>query len=64
MNAGQLAEEWIIAMNARDVERMAALLTEDAVGDEVAESEPRRGVTGSQRATAKSSRDTQTAWQR
>lgn len=43
MNAGQLAEEWIIAMNARDVERMAALLTEDAVGDEVAESEPRRG---------------------
>ena len=43
MNAGQLAEEWIIAMNAHDVERMAALLTEDAVGDEVAEPETRIG---------------------
>jgi len=43
MNAAQLAEEWINAMNAHDLERMAAILTEDAVGDEVAETEPRRG---------------------
>jgi steroid delta-isomerase-like uncharacterized protein len=43
MNTAELAEEWIAAMNAHDVERMAALLTEDAVGDEVAEAEPKRG---------------------
>jgi steroid delta-isomerase-like uncharacterized protein len=43
MSVEQLAEQWIAAMNAHDAERMAALLTEDAVGDEVAESEPRRG---------------------
>lgn len=43
MNTAELAEEWIAAMNAHDVERMAALLAEDAVGDEVAEAEPRYG---------------------
>jgi steroid delta-isomerase-like uncharacterized protein len=43
MNTAELAEEWISAMNARSVERMATLLTEDAVADEVAEAEPRRG---------------------
>jgi steroid delta-isomerase-like uncharacterized protein len=39
----RLAEQWIAAMNAHDVEGMAGLLAEDAVGDEVAEAEPRRG---------------------
>jgi steroid delta-isomerase-like uncharacterized protein len=43
MSVAQLADEWISAMNAHDLERMAAILTEDAVGDEVAETEPRRG---------------------
>lgn len=43
MNTAQLAEEWISAMNAHNVERMASLLTEDAVADEVAEDEPRKG---------------------
>lgn len=42
-SAAQLAEEWVSAMNARNVERMGSLLTEDAIADEVAESEPRRG---------------------
>jgi steroid delta-isomerase-like uncharacterized protein len=43
LNVAQLAEEWISAMNARDLERMGSLLTEDALADEVAEAEPRRG---------------------
>ncbi len=43
MSVAYLAEQWIAAMNAHDVEHMGALLTEDAVGDEVAESEPRKG---------------------
>ena len=33
MNATQLAEEWINAMNTHDLERMATILTENAVGD-------------------------------
>jgi steroid delta-isomerase-like uncharacterized protein len=43
LNVAQLAEEWISAMNARNLERMGSLLTEDAIADEVAESEPRKG---------------------
>ena len=43
MSVAELAEQWVAAMNAHDVEGMAALLTEDVVGDEVAEAEPRRG---------------------
>jgi hypothetical protein len=34
MNAAQSAEEMINAMNAHDLERMAAILTVDAVGDD------------------------------
>ncbi len=43
MSVAKVAEEWIIAMNAHDLRRMASLLQEDAVADEVAETEPRRG---------------------
>lgn len=43
LDVAQLAEEWISAMNAHDAERMGSLLTEDAVAEEVAETEPRRG---------------------
>jgi len=43
LNVAQLAEEWISAMSARNVERMGSLLTEDAIADEVAETRPRKG---------------------
>jgi steroid delta-isomerase-like uncharacterized protein len=41
--AAQIAEEWVSAMNAHNVERMVSLLTEDAIADEVVENKPREG---------------------